>query len=334
MTPITRRIVQTCDQGSTTAQGGPVFKPAFFFFVAVLVSTPVGAQQFGISDAPATAPEDPGTNLSWELELAPAFGDNPEVSGFKALEDNAISGAVSLQHNFPSRTYVAATASAEASPEFAAPRVQGAEIGGEIKLGQSILLGSSADPEDNRDKLDIHAVAKLSHGTEEADNVRRSYTDRELGLEATLTNILWLYRDLNEADRSKWRPGPGYEFTAGWTDINSDRPDRDSRALTATGALAYETRGGLGLKGSVEYETVRYRRVALAGEHRVDETVTGYVGVDVTKLLPTQWSVLKSIEIGGEITHTDSNDDSEDDTGVYLRLKIGLGGTRSLPRRR
>lgn len=310
-----------------------MYKPGLFL-VTVLAAVPADAQEFGISDAPAAAPEDPGTNLSWEVELAPAFGDNPEVSGFKALEDNAISGAVSLQHNFPSRTYVAVTASAEASPKFAAPRVEGAEIGGEIRIGQSILLGSSEDPEDNRDKLDIHAVAKLSHGTEEVDDIRRSYSDRELGLEATFTNILWLYRDVNEENRSKWRAGPGYEFTAGWTDINSDRPDRDSRALTATGALSYETRGGLGLKGSVEYETVRYRNLVVAGEHRVDETLTGYVGFDVTGLLPDRWAMLKTVEIGGEVTHTNSNDDGEDDTGVYLRLKIGFGGTHPLSRRR
>lgn len=308
-------------------------KPAFFL-IAILTSAPVAAQEFGISDAPAATPDDPGTNLSWELELAPAFGDNPEVSGFKALQDHAVSGAVSLQHNFPTRTYVAATASAKASPEFAAPRLEGVEIGGEIKIGHGILLGSTADPEDNRDKLDLHAVAKLSHGTEEADGVRRSYTDRKLGVEATLTNILWLYRDRDEEDRSKWRPGPYYEFTAGWTDVNSDRADRDSRALTATGALAYETRGQLGLKASLEYETVRYRKVFLAGEHRVDETITGYVGADVTELLRKRWPALKTVEIGGEISRTNSNDDSEDDTGAYLRIKIGFGGIRHISRRR
>jgi hypothetical protein len=298
------------------------------------VSVPASAQELGISDAPAAASaEDPGTNLTWELELAPAFGDNPKVGGFKALEDNALSGSLSIRHNFPSRTYLMGTLSAEANPKFAAPRVEGAEVGGELRLGQKILLGGSGDAEGNRDSLDFHAIAKLSHGTEEVEDIRRSYTDREVGVQATLTNILWLYSDRRtQADRSKWRAGPNYELTAAWSTTDSDKQDRDNRALTATGALGYEMKGGVGLKASLEYENIRYRNVFTSGDRRRDNTLTGYAGVDLGGVLPEAWGFLEKFEIGAEVTNTDSNDDAEDDTAVYLRLKIGFGRTHRLGR--
>lgn len=296
------------------------------------LGAPVAAQEKGVSDAPSASADDLGTSLSWELEVAPAFGDNPEVAGVKVLEDNALSGAVGLKHKLPSHTYFALTATGEASPEFAAPRVAGARVGGEFKIGQSVLLGGSGDKEDNRDRLDFEGLAKISHGTEELEDVRRSYTDRELGVQAVFTNILWLYRDLGDENRMNWRTGPYYEFTGAWTHIDSNRADRDSRALTGTALVGYQTRRGVGLKASLEYENVRYRRVFIAGDRRVDHTITAYAGVDIRKLIPGL-AALSSVEVGGEFSKINSSDDGEDDSGVYLRLKIGFGGSTPLTRR-
>lgn len=299
-------------------------------FAAILMMscTAAAAQKVGLSEEPESiADEDPGTIFKWEVELAPAIGDNPKIEGFRPVEDNAFSGAIGLRHNFPSGTYVSGTLSAEVNPEFLTAQVPGAEAGGEVRFGQRLLLGGAGDPDANRDFVDFHLLGKLSHGSEEKNDVSRSYTDREVGVEAAFSNILWLYLTPGERDRSKFRPGPAYDVTLSWASVASDRDDRDNRALSATAGLGYTTRRGLGLKGSVKFEDVRYRKVDVAGAALRDRTYTAYAGFLFTKV-----PVVEGLEIGGEFQRTNSNDDSRDDTAAYLRLKISFANRRLLGR--
>ncbi|HEV2080204.1 MAG TPA: hypothetical protein VGR19_09975 [Allosphingosinicella sp.] len=286
--------------------------------------------QPSLAEAPAseskwvTVKEDaPGTNFGWAVELAPAFGDKLDGAGIETREGHAFSGSIGARHNLPSRTYISGTMTGSLSPKFLTGRLPGANATADVTLGQTFPLGGAGDLDSNRDKIDLRASERLVHGWQELKTIERSYTDRVIALRGAFTNVLWLYSPLGVEDRRQFRAGPRYDFSLDWSSLNSDRPDRDSQSLAATGLLGYSTQRGLGVTGSLKFQDTDFKHPPLPSEPRQTEVLTGYVGFDVTKFLPARLS-LKSFEVGGEISDAEYEDGASE-TVFNLRFKIGFG---------
>ena len=85
---------------------------AFIFGCSLLLAQPAAAQITGQSEEKAS-PETVGTNLTWNLNFNPAFGNDLDVSDDRITDENTISATLALRHNFPSLTYLSGSGGLE-----------------------------------------------------------------------------------------------------------------------------------------------------------------------------------------------------------------------------
>lgn len=307
---------------------------AFVLGCLLVAAQPALAQIQGQSESDVS-PESRGTNLIWNVNFNPAFGNDLDISDDRITDENTVSATLGLRHNFPSLTYISAQGGLEANPEFLSHiDIPGAAALVEFQLGQRILLGSGADLEDNRDSLDFHVSYEYRRGFEDGDTGRNNFSDHQIGIEASYNNIFWLLRRRRvdgqrvEEDVSG---GPALEFTAGWAMVESNLADREKDVITATAELTRPLIRFPDLALEAGYEHSRYEE-PVAGVRRRDHTLSLYAGLDLTDTFEGLPHLDEAL-VGVRFSRNYSTIEAEDDTSVQLQLVLAFGGTSAVTRR-
>lgn len=288
-----------------------------------LVATPAHAQ-IQSQQRQDTGDSEVGSTASWELTLAPAFGNDLAISDDRITNENAVSATVSLEHVFSSLTYLNVTAGGEANPAFASfIDLPGTAAIAQLIAGQRIGFGSADQPQDLLD-LQGSYTFRSGHEDDEDPTTENDFTDHQLGAELSFKNIIFIRR---QNSGEEWEEGPAVELTAGWARVKSNRDDREKNALTATADLTFPFRRVPDLNVQLGYERSRFDE-PVDGIRRRDHQPSIFLGADFTDMLG--WKALAGATVGISFAQNFSTIDQEDDKSAQLQFGIAFGGKRKI----